>query len=183
MRIIGGKARGRTLQFPAKSKERPTSDFLREALFNLLGPLTEKTFLDIFAGSGSVGIEAASRDAKEIILVEKNKAIASVAKKNISVCGLEKECRLMVADFTAAIRDLFNNKYQFDVVFADPPYAKGLVGQTIKLLKENPIFTKEAIVVIQHSTREDFSSYFDDKVILKDQRRYGDNSLTFIKME
>jgi 16S rRNA (guanine966-N2)-methyltransferase len=183
MRVIGGKAKGRTLQFPAKSKERPTSDFLREALFNLLGPLQEKTFLDIFAGSGSVGIEAASRDAKEVILIEKNKTIASVAQKNISVCGLEKECRLMAVDFTKAMSDLYKNKHKFDVVFADPPYCQGLVGETIKLLQKNQIFTNEAIVVIQHSTREDFRFFLNDRVILQDQRIYGDNSLTFIKME
>jgi 16S rRNA (guanine966-N2)-methyltransferase len=76
MRIIGGEAKGRTLHFPSGSKERPTSDFLREALFNLLGPLQNKTFLDLFAGSGSVGLEAASRGAQGVFFVEKNKQLA-----------------------------------------------------------------------------------------------------------
>jgi 16S rRNA (guanine966-N2)-methyltransferase len=183
MRIIGGKAKGRTLQFPAKSKERPTSDFLREALFNLLGPLQGKTFLDIFAGSGSVGIEAASRQAKEVILIENNKTIASVAQKNIAVCGLEKECRIMAQDFMKAISDLSKKQYQFDIVFADPPYSKGLVGETISSLKKNLICSNESVLVIQHSTREDFRSFLNDQVILQDQRIYGDNSLTFITME
>ncbi len=183
MRIIGGKAKGRILQFPPSSKERPTSDFLREALFNLLGPLTEKSFLDLFAGSGSVGIEAASRGAKEVVFIEKDKKIAAVAQKNIVACNLNKNCRIIPGDISAGLCDLFKNKYEFDFVFADPPYSRGLVGITIKLLKENPVFTEEAVVVIQHSTREDIESLLDGKTILKDQRKYGDNALTFLKME
>ncbi|MGV8059610.1 MAG: 16S rRNA (guanine(966)-N(2))-methyltransferase RsmD [Smithellaceae bacterium] len=183
MRVIGGKARGRILQFPSSSKERPTSDFLREALFNLLGPLEEKSFLDLFAGSGSVGIEAASRGAKEIVFIEKDGKIATVAQKNVVACNLDKSCRIIARDIGAGLCDLFKNKYEFDVVFADPPYCRGLVEKTIKLLKENPVFTEEAVVVIQHSTREDMESLLDEKTILKDQRKYGDNALTFLKME
>jgi 16S rRNA (guanine966-N2)-methyltransferase len=183
MRVIGGKARGRTIQFPASSKERPTSDFLREALFNILGPLTGKSFLDLFAGSGSVGIEAASRGAKEIVFIEKDKKIAAVAQKNIVACNLDESCRIIARDISAGLGDLIKNKYEFDFIFADPPYCRGLVGITIKLLKENPVFTEEAIVVIQHSTREDIESHLDEKSILKDQRKYGDNALTFLKME
>jgi 16S rRNA (guanine966-N2)-methyltransferase len=89
----------------------------------------------------------------------------------------------MAQDFTKAICDLSRKKYKFDVVFADPPYLKGLVGETKKLLQENPVFANEAIVVIQHSTREDCHSFLNDKIILQDQRIYGDNSLTFITME
>jgi 16S rRNA (guanine966-N2)-methyltransferase len=183
MRIIGGKAKGRILQFPSTSKERPTSDFLREALFNLLGPLEGKSFLDLFAGSGSVGIEAASRGAKEIIFIEKDKKIAAVTQKNIVACNLDKSCRIIAGDISSGLGDLFRKKYEFDFVFADPPYSRGLVSKTIKLLKENPVLTEDAVLVIQHSTREDVASLLDEKTILKDQRKYGDNALTFLKME
>jgi 16S rRNA (guanine966-N2)-methyltransferase len=183
MRVIGGKAKGRTLQFPASSKERPTSDFLREALFNIMGSLEGKSFLDLFAGSGSVGIEAASRGAKEVVFIEKDKKIAAVAQKNSVACNLDKSCRIIARDVSAGLIDLIKNKCEFDFVFADPPYSRGLVGITIELLKENPVFKEEAIVVIQHSTREDVESHLDKKTILKDQRKYGDNALTFLKME
>jgi 16S rRNA (guanine966-N2)-methyltransferase len=79
MRVIGGKAKGRQLLFPASSRERPTAESLREALFNILGPLEGKSFLDLFAGSGSVGIEAVSRGAKSVVLIEKDHKIASIA--------------------------------------------------------------------------------------------------------
>ena len=78
------------MHFPAGSKERPTSDFLREALFNILGHLEDKTFLDLFAGSGSVGLEAASRGAQEVYFVEKNKNLVEIIKKNIQTCCLDK---------------------------------------------------------------------------------------------
>ncbi len=183
MRIIGGKARGRILQFPSLSKERPTSDFLREALFNLLGPLTEKTFLDLFAGSGSVGIEAASRGAKEIVFIEKDKKIAAIAQKNIVTCNLDQSCRVIARDISTGLSELFQQGYEFDIVFADPPYSRGLVEKTLKLLKEKPVLAKEAVIVIQHSTREDVASLADAQNIIKDQRKYGDNALTFLEME
>jgi 16S rRNA (guanine966-N2)-methyltransferase len=183
MRIIGGKAKGRILQFPSSSRERPTSDFLREALFNLLGSLEQKSFLDLFAGSGSVGIEAASRGAQEVVLIEKDKKIAAVAQRNIIVCNFDKDCRIIARDISNGLCDLFKNEYKFDVVFADPPYSRGLVGKTMELLKENPVFTKETVVVIQHSVREDIEVHLDKKTILKDQRKYGDNVLTFLEME
>ena len=91
-------AKGRTLHFPSGSKERPTSDFLRETLFNLLGPLQNKTFLDLFAGSGSVGLEAASRGAQGTFFVEKNKHLVEVIKKNIQTCCLDKNCRIIAGE-------------------------------------------------------------------------------------
>ena len=183
MRIIGGRAKGRILQFPPSSKERPTSDFLREALFNLLGSVQEKSFLDLFAGSGSVGIEAASRGAKEIFFIEKDKKIAAVTQKNIVSCSVDKECRIIVQDIGTGLCDLFKKKYVFDVIFADPPYRGRLVEKTIRLLQKNPVFTNKAVFVIQHSVREGVESLLDEKTILKDQRKYGDNVLTFLKME
>ena len=181
MRIIGGKASGRTIQFPAASRERPTSDFLRETLFNILGPLEGKSFLDLFAGSGSVGIEAASRGAREIVLIEKDKKISAVARKNVVACNLDNVCWIIARDVSAGLGDLFKNKNKFDIVFADPPYNRGLVEVTIKLLQQNPVFTKEAMVVIQHSTREDADSQLNEELVLIDQRKYGDNALTFFK--
>ena len=183
MRIIGGEARGRTLHFLSGSKERPTSDFLREALFNILGSLQGNSFLDLFAGSGSVGIEAASRGAREVFFIERNKKIASIVQKNIDGCGFKERCRLLNVDAGNGLHDLNKKKYKFDVIFADPPYDKGLAGETIKLLNEHPVFGAEVTVVIQHSTREDFISQIGDRFVLKDQRKYGSNVLTFLKME
>jgi 16S rRNA (guanine966-N2)-methyltransferase len=179
MRIIGGKAKGKTLHFPSASKERPTSDFLRETLFNILGSLEDKKFLDLFAGSGSVGLEAASRGAREVYFVEKNKELARVIKKNIpAVCAYEN-CSIITADIENALRSLFKKKYQFDIIFADPPYNRGLAGTTLNLLNKYQIIDEEGIIVIQHSIKESFAEVGVDNIIVTDQRKYGENALTF----
>ncbi|MGA2782032.1 MAG: 16S rRNA (guanine(966)-N(2))-methyltransferase RsmD [Smithella sp.] len=183
MRIIGGEAKGRTLHFPSGSKERPTSDFLREALFNLLGSLQDKTFLDLFAGSGSVGLEAVSRGAKGVFFVEKNQHLVDVIKKNIQTCCLDKDCRIIAGDIESGLRDLFRKKYEFDIIFADPPYNRNLVEATRKYLSKYQVLRKDGIIIIQHSIKEKFSKPEDDNIYQTDQRKYGDNALTFLKME
>ena len=189
MRIIGGMAKGRSIHFPAGSKERPTSDFLREALFNLLGDVADKSFLDLFAGSGSVGLEAASRGAKEVCFIEKDKILASVAQKNMESCGFENICTVINADARSGLKDFFKKNCKFDIIFADPPYNKGLVETAINLLKEYPVFKQDALIVIQHSTREDLSVVLVESVSGEavwqqiDQRKYGDNAISFLKVE
>lgn len=189
MRIIGGIAKGRALNFPAESKERPTSDFLREALLNLLGSVSGKLFLDLYAGSGSVGLEAASRGAKEVCFIEKNKILAAVAQKNIENCGFEKKCCIINTDIRSGLNNLFKKKCKFDIIFADPPYNNDLVETTLKLLKEYPVFNERALIVIQHSVREYLGSFLTASVSGEtvwhqiDQRKYGDNAISFLEME
>ncbi len=183
MRIIGGEVKGRILSFPSRSKERPTSDFLRETLFNLLGSLQGKIFLDLFAGSGSVGLEAASRGAQEVYLIEKNKNLVEVIKNNIQTCSLEQKCRVIGADVTVGLRDLFKKKYEVDIVFADPPYNRNLAGTTLKSLNKYRILREDGVVVIQHSTKENCSELLDENIYQIKQRKYGENILTFFKME
>jgi 16S rRNA (guanine966-N2)-methyltransferase len=183
MRIIGGEAKGRTLHFPSGSKERPTSDFLRENLFNILGSLQDRIFLDLFAGSGSVGLEAASRGAQGVFFLEKNKHLIEVIKNNIQTCCLDINCRIITGDIEFGLRDLFRNKYEFDIIFADPPYNRDLVGATLKYLSKHHVLRKDGIIVIQHSIKEKFSDPDHDNFYQTDQRKYGDNALTFFKME
>jgi 16S rRNA (guanine966-N2)-methyltransferase len=183
MRITGGDFGGRTLSFPSGSKERPTSDFLRETLFNLLGSLTGKTFLDLFAGSGSVGLEAASRGAREVCLIEKNKKLVKVINKNIQTCSLEQKFRVIGADVEIGLREFAKKNYQADVVFADPPYNRNLVGATLKSLSKYRVLTKGGVIVIQHSTKENYSEYLTENIYQVQQRKYGENALTFFKGE
>ncbi|MGD0022039.1 MAG: 16S rRNA (guanine(966)-N(2))-methyltransferase RsmD [Smithellaceae bacterium] len=183
MRIIGGELKGRRLSFPARSKERPTSDFLRETLFNLLGSLEGKIFLDLFAGSGSVGLEAASRGAREVYLIEKNKDLVEVIKNNIQTCSLEQKCRVIGADMAISLRDLFKKKYEVDVVFADPPYNRNLTGTILKTLNKYRVLREGGVVVIQHSTKENCGELLDENIQQIKQKKYGENALTFFKME
>jgi 16S rRNA (guanine(966)-N(2))-methyltransferase RsmD len=183
MRIIGGTAKGRKLRFPSGSKERPTSDFLREALFNLLGSLEDKIFLDLFAGSGSVGLEASSRGVQEVCFVEKNIKLAAIIENNVSACCQDRNCLIIASDIERALRDLFKKRCEFDIIFADPPYNRDLVGKTIGLLNKYQVLKKDGVVVIQHSIKESYADFLVDNIHLTDQRKYGENVLTFLKME
>ncbi len=171
------------MSFPSGSKERPTSDFLRETLFNLLGSLTDETFIDLFAGSGSVGLEAASRGAREVYLIEKDKSLVKVINKNIQACSLEQKCQIIGADVEIGLRQLAQKNYHADIVFADPPYNHNLVGITLKYLSKYRVFTKESVIVIQHSTKENYGDFLSDNIYQLQQRKYGENALTFFKGE
>ncbi|PKN10683.1 MAG: 16S rRNA (guanine(966)-N(2))-methyltransferase RsmD [Deltaproteobacteria bacterium HGW-Deltaproteobacteria-7] len=182
MRISGGEAKGRALKFPPRSTQRPTTDFLREALFNLLGSPADQFFLDLFAGSGSVGLEAASRQAKEVTFVEKSKDLVGVVHENVSLCGYSGKCLVIHADIQSALRDLYGKKCRFDVIFADPPYNQGFIGKTLGALNEYPVLQEEGIIVFQHSVREQIKA-LPDRWSVADQRKYGDNLLTFLRVE
>lgn len=171
------------MNFPSKSKERPTSDFLREALFDLLGSLEGKTFLDLFAGSGSVALEAASRGAREVCFIEKNKSLVEVIKKNIRTFCLDKTYRIIDKDIESGLHDLYKKNYLFDVIFADPPYNRDLINVTLRALGKYKVLHNDGVLVIQHSIKESFDKAVNDKIYQIDQRKYGDNALTFFKME
>ena len=180
MRICGGEAKGRTLIFTSRSTQRPTTDFLREALFNVLKRQENESFLDLFAGSGSVGLEAASRGAKHIAFVEKTKLLVDILRKNIATCGYEEKCLIIHADIHLALKNLSIRKSCYDVIFADPPYNEGFLGETLNTLYKNPVWEGNSLIVLQHSIREPLPQLAEGWHVA-DQRKYGDNVLTFIR--
>ncbi|MFO7570941.1 MAG: 16S rRNA (guanine(966)-N(2))-methyltransferase RsmD [Smithellaceae bacterium] len=181
MRITGGEAKGRTLKFPPGSVQRPTSDFLRQALFNMLQSVEGQLFLDLFAGSGAVGLEAASRKAASVVLVEKSKLLAAVIADNIALCRCPDVCTVIHADVSSALRNLYEKGIRFDVIFADPPYSRGLIRETFTALMDYPLLKTAGILVFQHSNREQQPS-MPEGWFMFDQRQYGDNLLTFIRV-
>lgn len=181
MRITGGEAKGRTFHFPSRSNSRPTSDFLRETLFNLTGFPEDQFFLDLFAGSGSVGLEALSRKAKKVVFVEKSKSLAGIIRENVSLCGYSEKSLVVAADIQYALRDLCGKQNRFDIVFADPPYHQGLISETLKLLGQYAVLQEAGIIILQHSQKEQ-PEVLPEGMYLADQRKYGENILTFVRM-
>ena len=134
MRIISGARRGKKLLAPEGWEVRPTSDRVKEALFDILGPSMEgKRFLDLFAGSGQVGLEALSRGAAEAVFVDAARASIRVAEKNIAATGLGDRARVIQADAADFLR---RDRALYDVIFLDPPYRAGLLGPTLPLAAE-----------------------------------------------
>jgi 16S rRNA (guanine(966)-N(2))-methyltransferase RsmD len=181
MRIIGGEARGRRLFIPGTFAVRPTTDRIREAFFNIIGPVDGKTFLDLFAGSGSMGIEALSRGAPEAVFVENSRALVDAIGKNLNSCGYTDKSEILTEDFIKAIQILRKRSETFDVLFADPPYGRGIVGVTLEHVGDGALMAPDALLAIQHSVREAAAVDDSGQLLLTDRRQYGDTILSFFK--
>jgi 16S rRNA (guanine966-N2)-methyltransferase len=181
MRVISGDAKGRRLLFPPQSKARPTSDRIKEALFNILAPVTGKIFLDVFAGSGSVGIEALSRGATSVAFIEKDAAYCDYIKKNILRCGLTDNYDLISTEVKKALPILQKKGIRFDIIFADPPYEAGLIEETSGYLAAGKLCASDGMIIFQHSVREEPDWQQEGNLTVFDQRKYGDTLLTFLK--
>lgn len=182
MRIIGGKARGRRLNLPRGYRLRPTSCRIREALFDILPPMAGMSFLDLYAGSGAIGLEALSRGAVKVVFVEKNKALADVIKRNLGRTEFEGRYEILATEGKRGIRALGKKGMRFDFLFADPPYERGFVRETLRCIGEESLLSEDSLVIIQHSIREELGQGPEGRFILVDQRRYSDTILSFLKL-
>ena len=157
MRITGGMIRGRRLANIKGINIRPTSDMVRSSIFNILGQrLTDLTILDLFAGTGSLGIESLSRGAKKAAFIDKSKRALGIIKKNLEITGYEAFSVVMREDLPnglAHINDLSCD--QFDLVFIDPPYGKGYILPTIDVLLETAVLAQESRVIVESSTHDE----------------------------
>jgi 16S rRNA (guanine966-N2)-methyltransferase len=179
MRITGGEARGRTIRVPKGSLVRPTTDRVRESLFNIIAVTAGRSFLDIFAGSGIVGLEALSRGATDVMFIEKDLRLAETLKSTIERMGFTAKAAVMAASATKALENLVLRDRKFDIIFADPPYNKGIVAQLQGWVQLENLMSENAVFVLQHSLKERFEGLKIKRFSLADQRRYGDTVLSF----
>lgn len=154
VRVIGGIHRGRRLRTIEGLNVRPTSDRLRETLFNILTPrIAQSRFLDICAGSGAVGVEALSRGAQEVTFIDNARRACSVIEANLHALGLENESVIINRDAAAALKQLAKSGKQFDIAFFDPPYSSDIYDTVMSLLDELPLLSADAIVVAEHRAK------------------------------
>jgi 16S rRNA (guanine(966)-N(2))-methyltransferase RsmD len=182
MRIIAGTFRSRQLKSPKGLKLRPTSDMLRETLFNILGPRVDGSrFLDLFAGTGAVGIEAISRGAALAVFVENHFATVRLLRENLAALEIKSGARVLAASVSAAIAKLQTDSANFDFVYLDPPYAKGNeYDATLRTLEKSSLVSESTILIAEH--RKSFQlpaslGRFERVRIL----RQGDAALTFYR--
>jgi 16S rRNA (guanine966-N2)-methyltransferase len=181
MRIIAGEFKGRRLA-AVKGHIRPTSDRVREAIFNILGPaVLEARVLDLFAGTGALTLEALSRGAREAVLVEDQGAALGVLRRNLAALGLEDRTRVMPMPVQGALRKLAAQEEQFTLVFLDPPYGRGLAQETLATLQGSGLLFPEAKVVAEHSYRETLPEQVG-RLKLSQGRRYGDTQVAFYEV-
>ncbi|HMG34387.1 MAG TPA: 16S rRNA (guanine(966)-N(2))-methyltransferase RsmD [Blastocatellia bacterium] len=183
MRIIAGIYRGRRLKTVAGPDVRPTSDRLRETLFNILSPLVPgSVFLDLCAGSGAVGIEALSRGANAATFIERSPKACRVIQENLRSIGLSTEdnvsAALIQAEATRALRRLIDQRQNFDLVFFDPPYESGLYESIMRQLGTGRLLDKKGVVVVEHRAKLDTADQYG---VLSRYRELhqGESSLSF----
>lgn len=174
LRIIGGEFRGRRLPVPEQPGLRPTGDRVRETLFNWLAPLiTGARCLDLFAGSGALGFEAASRGARRVVMVERAAAVVKVLRDNARLLGADR-VEIIEAD---ALRWLAGAAEPFDILFLDPPFTEDLLGPTCTALARGGWLAAGARVYLESSAEADFTDLPKGWLLVRDKRagqvRYG----------
>ena len=180
MRIISGTSKGKKLRALRGQAIRPTSDRAKESIFNILSEEVEgKHVLDLFAGTGNLGIEALSRGAIRAVFVEKEKSAIDVIKNNLSHCGFNDRSHVVRGDVERAIRHLYRKGESFDLIFMDPPYRKGLVQKTLNILCTQPVHRENSILIVEHDRRETLSEPTEGWTVAR-QRPFGDTVVSFI---
>lgn len=176
MRITGGMYSGRKVECP-RGVIRPAMDRMRESLFSILGDLEGESFLDLFAGSGIVGIEAASRGASPVVLVEKDRKKRSVILRNIAMVETDIRLTMMPAE-----------RYRpegtsFSIIYLDPPFKYTQKEQLISLVEENGLLSEEGICIIHHPSQEKEWPDRIGSLVRSDLRSYGGSTLRFFRYE
>jgi 16S rRNA (guanine966-N2)-methyltransferase len=180
MRIIAGTWRGRRLLTPKDRAIRPTSDRAREALFNILEhgvpPVRGARFLDLFCGTGAVGLEALSRGAAEVLLIDaEGGAALAIAEANLARLGSPANIRLLARDAT----HLGPARRAYDLLFLDPPYRSGLATPALAALASGGWLAPEARIIVELAAREDLT--IPDGYALEEERRYGAAKFVFLR--
>lgn len=181
MRIIGGTRRGRKLVDWEGSGIRPLRDFVRSALFNIIADfVADAAFLDLYCGSGSVGLEALSRGAKACTFVDRSHTACSIVRQNLDALDLLSTGEVIESGVVETIEHLKRRGRRFDLVFIDPPYRHGLVEATLEELADGILLTPDPVVIAALGRKEEVKGRFG--VLTRvDDRTYGDNRLIFYR--
>ena len=182
MRVIAGSARSVPLITPKGFETRPTSDQIKETLFNMLqGYVEGSSFLDLFAGSGQIGVEALSRGAEFAAFIEKSDEAIKCIKANVDKTKFNEKAKILKMEVLAGIRNLEIEKKSFDLVFMDPPYNEGIEQGVLNTLITSKILNEDAIIIVEADKNTDFS-YIDDLSlkIVKD-KLYKNNRHLFLR--
>ena len=175
VRVTGGALGGRRLRIPRRGV-RPSADRVRESLFARLTDLEGAAVLDLFAGSGALGVEALSRGAASLVCVEQSREVIEVLRANLSDLGVGDAARVLAGDAARTIRRLGRSGERFDLVFLDPPYAHPATADVLATLVESEILAEGAVVVLERSRSHPVPEVAG--LALWDERRYGDTVIS-----
>ncbi|HEY6837306.1 MAG TPA: 16S rRNA (guanine(966)-N(2))-methyltransferase RsmD [Geobacteraceae bacterium] len=186
MRVIGGSAGGRRLSPPRDRAIRPTADRVKEALFNILtgivGSFDGHRVLDVFAGAGSLGIEALSRGARDAVFVDNSRDAVKLITHNLAELGLSSRATVVAREALTALKSSESRGDTFSLVFLDPPYTKGLTEKVLEYLATSRLLADGAVVVAEVSSRETLPPAFG-RLQVFDRRVYGDTAVLFLSFD
>lgn len=189
MRVIAGTAKGRRLSSPKSEEIRPVLDQVKEAIFNILFDVSERRVLDLFAGTGAMGIEALSRGARHCCFVDNSKEARQLILKNLEHCQMTAQGTVLGLGVDKAIERLEAEGQTFDLIFVDPPYEKGYVRKTLRRLGKSAIIASGGILIVEHHPKEPLDRLGArpigevEGLGLTDQRKYGQTVISFLKLK
>ena len=182
MRIISGTARGTKLYTLEGQTTRPTLDRVKESLFNILqNDIQNSIFLDLFSGSGAIGLEAASRGAQKVILCDKSKEAIKIINKNIEKTHLKEKTELYNLDYEILLKTKINEK--LDIIYIDPPYDSDFAIKSVEHIIKQKIADEDTIIIIETDNEEKVLKELKEKEVeIQNKRKYGRAMLIFLKI-
>ncbi len=180
VRITGGEKKGFLLKVPRRA--RPTSARVRQSIFSLLGEkVRDAVVLDLFCGSGALGIEALSRGALFVVFVDSHREAVECTRQNLKKCGYEEVARVDQRGFVQGVKSL-KTKMQFDVIFADPPYGRNALAEVLKICARTSVLKQNGVLVVEHRTEQSLPDVYET---LRRYRfkRFGGTSVSFYRKE
>ena len=183
MRIITGIAKGKTILSPEGKTTRPTLDRVKEAIFNILQfDLKETTVLDLFSGSGAIGIEALSRGAKEAVFCDKSNRAINIIKENLEATRLINKSEIINKDYKEALQILKNENKKFNIIFLDPPYKSNYAVEAIKHIIKYKLITEDGTIIVETDDENIIKELEKCKEIeVYDTRKYGIVHVIFLR--
>ncbi|WP_097004287.1 16S rRNA (guanine(966)-N(2))-methyltransferase RsmD [Lacrimispora amygdalina] len=181
MRVIAGKARRLILKTIEGLDTRPTTDRIKETLFNMIhDQIPDCCFLDLFSGSGAIGIEALSRSAKLAVMVEQNQKAAECIRENLKTTRLQDDAVVMNCDVLAALKRLEDKDYLFDVIFMDPPYRMEWEKRVLEYLAASSLINEDTTIIIEASLDTDFDYLKSMGYEITREKNYKTNKHVFV---
>lgn len=180
MRVVSGKARGTKLFSPKDNSVRPTTDRIKESLFNVIQPVKQGSIvLDLFAGAGGIGIEFISRGSSKVYFVDKSRDSIDIIRKNIKKCRFEEYSKIIHLDFERAIEEIKKNIIKVDYIFIDPPYGVFDLGKIVSTIINSNILSKEGMIILECEKNDNIVCDDCEFKLLK-EKKYGITKLTII---
>ena len=182
MRVISGSARGLKLNTPGDDRVRPTTDRVKESMFNIVQDwVYDSQVLDLFAGSGALGIEALSRGASQAVFCANSLDSIKIIKSNIEKARVADRSQIVSGDFKRCLRDMEAKNQSFDMIFVDPPYYEGLFEEVLDTIRSCKILKKDGIVIVEHDAKKPIGQV--EGLEVYKEKKYGITMLTFYCLE